>query len=736
MSKFWVIMKLLMNRLLNRIKSLSSCEILVCAVITLVLIIASFVGMNAYRGAYTHNLNLEAVLETPNEDGSTLYSIGGISLPKGIYNTTISYNSDGDVSFATIIKEDGSNIETVLPYTGDAVGTCSFGFELTFPKDSGRFAFVVPKGVNFNIANINILSNKRIYSDGLIWGMLALLLIPIVWITAFYYSRSDRKLIYWLVIASILLTVVPATLPGKLPIGGDIRAHFMRIDGLYFGTLDHQFPVVICPQWNNTYGQLGVLYPSLFLYIAAIFRLLGMSLLGVARLSKIIINTVSCLVFIRCASIIFEKKWMQTVAFLLMTFEYCRMFAMYDGGQMGGALIAKIFIPMIIVGLIDIIYREGKYWYYLSIGMAGVFCSHIVFCVIVCITVVIICLLNISTIIKREYLIRIGKAITLFIPLVLGTYVAFLRYYFTDWSSANLAWSDFVDSLWNVDKAFQDPRWVYLIAVYLIVFICLVIIKVSHRSLGKSYARDMLWTSVIVYWMASSYFPWTMLRKLSFIEYLTDMLQSADRFISINGVLLAFSLPVLLEIVGNTIKNDNKSRLYISASVITMSIISLISDYDGIRLFWNCGIFIYDEVLAEVEYTYEDYLPNGTLREYYSSDSGYISDDSIINTYEYSKAGTHVLYKYTAKADGEYVEFPKFYYVGYRVVDENGVLCDFIKGDKNRIRVNLPQTDTIKEVHIKYQVPIILSIAYLFSIIVWLLLYPIIRYRLRNTNNK
>lgn len=729
-------MKLLTNRLQNIIKSLRFGEILLCAVITFVLIIASFVGINAYKGAYTHNLNLEAVLETPNEDGSTLYSIGGISLPKGTYNATISYNSDGDVAFTAIIKEDGSNIEAVLPYTGDAVGTCSFVFELTFPKDSGRFAFVVPKDVNFNITNINILSNKRIYSDGLIWGILALLLIPVVWVVAYYYSKSDRKSIYWLVIASILLTVIPATLPGKLPIGGDIRAHFMRIDGLYYGTLDHQFPVIICPQWNNTYGQLGILYPSLFLYIAAAFRLLGMSLLGVAKLSKIIINTVSCLVFIRCASIIFEKKWMQAIAFLLMTFEYCRMFAMYDGGQMGGALIAKIFIPMIIVGLIDIIYKEGKYWYYLSIGMAGVFCSHIVFCVIVCITVAIICLLNISKIIKREYLIRIGKAIVLFIPLVLGTYVAFFSYYFTDWSSANLAWSDYIASLWRINGAFSDPRWVYLIAIYLIVVICLVIVKVSHRSLGKSYARDMLIASVIIYWMGSRYFPWVLLRKISFIEYLTDMLQSADRFISINGVLLAFSVPVLIGIVRDIIKDDrNKTRLC-AISIAIIGIVSLVSNIDGVRLFYNCSIFIYDEVLAEVEYTYEDYLPNGTLREYYSSDSGYISDDSIINTYEYSKAGTHVLYKYTAETDGEYVEFPKFYYVGYQVVDENGVPYDFVKGDKNRIRVKLPQTDTIKEVHIKYQVPIILTIAYLFSIIMWLLLYPLIRYRLNRESNE
>lgn len=729
-------MKLSINGVLNKLKSLRACEIIMCTVISLVLFTICIANIKEYRSAYSHNLNLEAILETLNDDGSTLYSIGGVSLPKGEYIVTINYSSDGEVKSTVIINEDGNNIDEVLSPTEGGVGTYSFGFILTFPKDSGRFSFEAPAGVSFVINNINVLSNKRIYSDGLIWGILALLLIPVVWITAFNYTKSDRKSIYWLVIASILLTVIPATLSGKLPIGGDIRAHFMRIDGLYFGTLDHQFPVVICPQWNNTYGQLGILYPSLFLYIAAIFRLLGMSLLGVAKLSKIVINTVSCLVFIRCASIIFEKKWMQAIAFLLMTFEYCRMFAMYDGGQMGGALLAKIFIPMIIVGLIDIIYREGRYWYYLSIGMAGVFCSHIVFCVIVCITVAIICLLNISKIIKREYLIRIGKAIMLFIPLVLGTYVAFFSYYFTDWSSANLAWSDYVASLWRVNGAFKDPRWVYLIVIYLVVVICLVIIKGSHRSIGKSYTRDMLITSVIIYWMGSGYFPWVLFRKISFIEYLTDMLQSADRFISINGVLLSFAVPVLLDIVRDIVKDDTNKNRFCVISFIIIGIISLASDVDGIRLFWDCDLFIYDEVLAEVEYTYEDYLPEGTLREYYSSDSGYISDDSIINTYEYSKAGTHVLYKYTATDDGEYVEFPKFYYVGYQVVDENGSPCDFIKGDRNRIRVNIPRTDMIKEVHIKYQVPIILSIAYLFSIIMWLLLYPIIRYRLNRESNE
>lgn len=710
-----------MRIIVSRFKGLKRYQIVVGCILTIILIISAALCFVAYTRTYTHSISMEAVLETDNEGGSRLYSVGGISLPKGHYTLNIGYISDGESLLCGYLGNDGEVINRTLVATSENGNIISIEYDLTFPKDSGRISIEVPKDTNFRLVFVQYVSDKHIYKDALIWGIILILGIIGTWLIIFRISNRYNKVTYLVGIVAILITTIPTLLPGSSPIGGDLRAHLFRIEGVYFGLMDHQFPVVIYPEWNNNYGQLGILYPNIFLYIPAVLRLMGMSLYGMLKLSKLMINIVSAIVFFKSVEAVFDKQWMRIMGFLLLTFEYTRMYGIYNGGKLGGALLAEIFIPLIIAGIINLFYKDGKKWYYIGIGLAGVFCCHIISAVVSCLMVLIITLFNISKLRNKSIWIKIGKALGIFGLLILGSYVAFFKYYFVDWSSANLAWSVFTDTLWRITKPFFDPRWNSVMALLVFGIALLLMIRVTGNQLTERYSIAIFVTAVILFYLSTAYFPWMQLRNIPIIASLTDMLQSGNRFVGMVGELCAFSIPVFVDSVSycNEPSTGLRTKLLITAygGVIMLC---MINNFHACKLYLDSSISIYDEVAAEIEYEAEDYLPAGTLTEYYSSDAGYISDENIVSTYEYSRAGSHILYTYTAIDDGEYVEFPKFYYPGYKVLDENGNPYRYEKGSRNRIRVNLPKADSIKEVHIEYNVPVYLGILYLVSAVSWI----------------
>ena len=136
-----------------------------------------------------------------------------------------------------------------------------YTFEIKDGTDRGRIDFSYPESSQLQLAYITISSERPIYWDGLIIGAVMLLLIPCVWIFIYLYRISTRKVSLALMVILIALQMLPFLLQSGLCLGIDTRAHMMRVEGVFYGLCDGQFPVVIYPEWNNSYGQIGVLYP-------------------------------------------------------------------------------------------------------------------------------------------------------------------------------------------------------------------------------------------------------------------------------------------------------------------------------------------------------------------------------------------------------------------------------------------------------------------------------------------
>lgn len=711
--------------LINFIKSMQIYQWVIGAVATLALLIFSVFYLSTYKTSNVYNVDFSTL--KINREAGTPYTVtlSGISLPKGNYSLAFGYVASQTGYFDANIVNDVS-IHEELPSTKGEISTRVYEFELKEGTDRARLVFSSDNEEALNLAFITFASDKHIYTDGLIWGILALVLIPVVWLCLSMFGKSKHKVSIAIVAVFIIAQILPFVMQQGLIQGIDTRAHMMRIEGVYYGLQDGQYPVVVNPEWNNSYGQIGVLYPDIFLYVPAVFRLLRMSQLGVAKLFMMIVITASGIIAYGSARTIFKRNWQIIVMCIGILFGNMRMHDMLIGGKFGGSLLAEMFYPLVVAGMIELFFRNRKKWYLLAYGLAGVFCCHVTSATVACIMVVIMSLVSISALKDKSVTAGIGKAVLLFLGLIFGTVACFLKFFFSDWGQDQLQWRDFLSTLWSVKNPFADNRWTSVLVVFIL---CLGLIIYIWKCNGKeffqnSFVFQLFITATILLWMSTVYFPWNVLCKLSVFRYYTNMLQSGNRFLSLAGCMFCVCIPELLEPCIHHKEGrrsfESKSTMAVSIAVLILCSFNTISECYRYFNDEQAVPLYYDEVVGEVEYTIEDYLPEGTKTEWYQSDSGFVSDETAVESLAYEREGTYVYYAYTNKVKGSYVEFPKFYYAGYIAEDEMAEDIPVYKGEHNRVRVYLKKTDTPAVIRLWYFVPGYLTFAVAFSMGIWI----------------
>lgn len=701
---------------------------IISIIITLFLCIISVYYFNSYRTSKVYDVDFADVTIT-HEDGVNAIELMGISLPKGNYVLGYGYVANTPGEFYALIDNENSISELMDSTYGGIVGRTK-AFELKAGTDRGMIRVTSDDNDPVALAYITITSDRHIYTDGLIWGILALLLIPCMWIAVYFYGNSTHKVSLLVVIGLVIIQTLPFILTKGLLQGIDTRAHMMRIEGIYYGIMDGQYTVIVQPEWNNSYGQIGVLYPNVFLYIPALFRCMRMSQLGVCKLFLFLIVGSGGIIAYAASRTIFKRDWQVALCSFAIMIDNMRIHDLMNGGRIGGSLLAEMFWPLLVAGLIELFYRNRNKWYLLAFGIAGTFCCHVTSASVACIFILIMTAFSIKKIKEVPVQKGIGRAILLFMGLTLGTLCCFIQFYFGDWGQETLQWTDFRESLWSIRAPFIDGRFTSVIAVMLVCLGIIIVIRIKdgkdiiRKLLQESYVFQIFASATILLWMATSYFPWDVLMNIPGVEYYTNMLQSGYRFLSLSACAYAFCLPELLELCVHHVegRRSYESRTVIVTSILIVALagINFITENQRYMLNDELVMLYKDEVVGSVEYNFEDYLPAGTKTEWYESDTGFISDETAVQSLAYEREGTYVYYSYSSATEGNYVEFPKFYYNGYVAKDEMGDDIDVYKGDKNRVRIYLAKSDTPKIVRLWYHVPWYLTFTCAISMGLWL----------------
>lgn len=626
-------------------------------------------------------------------------------LPSDAYKIEITYTSDA----AGYVMVQGNNdcvFDVQLPATYGSVQTI-VDEHLILPHgtDRGKLKFYQTEEGQLSVSDISIKSDKQIYSDYKAFTFMAAMLAAVLIFIILVFNRLKLTRTRMSYVGLFILTLIVVNIP--FCVRGtyyeiDTQAHLKRIEAIVQGLHDRQFPVIIGPNYANQYGELIALQPGLFLYFPAFLRLLKVSVPTAYNIYMIAVNFATAAVALVCAERMFGTIRWGIIASVFYLVEPFRLFVMYKLGAGAGMGTALVFLPLLVVGMHETMNKEGFRWKYIAVGLWGMACSHVMGFALSVIGMFVYILFHLRKIKEKGVFLALLKAALMFIVLSVGVLVPFIDFYFTKWNSKALAWMDFYTS-----KAGWDSRLTNIIALVVLIVSYLGVRHIGHLT---RFGRGIFIVGIIFTIISFDFFPWFIFKNIRPIDQFLSMMQYPLRF-------HFFAVPYVSYAAAEAVCSNMDSRtlvrrriLYIITGMFSIGVVL------GFVQYFNVDKLFYDTLAGEINTAMEDYLPEGTLSEWYGNDTGEFSDYDDVKAYSYSKVNTHIDCTYTSASEGQYMEFPLFYYKGYTAYDQNGKSLKVEQGEHNRVRVYLTKSDDIQELHIMYKVKKLYTVMFVFSL--------------------
>ena len=328
-----------------------------------------------------------------------------------------------------------SRSAVVLP-AGEGEGD----IELTLPEscENVQFKFEFAAGESLSIEDIRIYLPA--YADDEFTLVFFALALSVLW--ALYATgrmKPDDACILLAIGIAVLIASGPA-LKETLNIGHDTEWHLARIENLVSGLREGQFPVRLGGDSYNGYGALtSIFYPDFFLYLFALMRLCGASLIYVGNVIIVALNLAAAASMYAAAKRLFHHRGAAACASIGYTLAMYRLSDVVTRYAVGEA-IAMAILPMFIWALWEVVCGDQRRWAALSLTAAGIALCHVISTMLCALLAVLFGLIHIRGVVKEKRILPILKAAGLCALLVAFQYVPFLTYAAEGIGAADLAW--------------------------------------------------------------------------------------------------------------------------------------------------------------------------------------------------------------------------------------------------------------------------------------------------------
>jgi len=639
-------------------------------------------------------------------------------LSKGSYTIIVDYDCDID-SEINLVPDNDQFIDIMLPSNSHTVN-CTF--TMNHPSSKAiMYVNSLGKG-SLLIKNISLKADHKIYNDAIYHSFLCIFLFAciILFVKQWdHISVNKRKEV--LILTGIITAVnLPLFFTSYSPFTVDVRNHMMRIDGVMYGLLDGQLPVIIAPNFFNEFGELSFMYPDITLYPAGILRLLNISMLSVYRSHMVVINIFSVLIMYYSLKSIDVSQKNALLLTGIYTFQPNRLYLMYRLGAGAASGTASMFMPLCIVGIYLLLNKKKKGIYMLSIGLSGMMQSHILTFLLACIFITIVCI-SFAGSLFREKAIRMRmllKSAMFTILFNFGFLIIFIVYYRSDWDKhGHLNWAVFTEWLISGNNFFLESKNLYYFIVTVLMII-LTIFSSKENNIKCRFAILLTFLVTFLYLMTTKIFPWDFILSNSpRINSIVNYFQQPRRFYSLSEPLLVM-IPAFLPV--SNIKKIN-SKLKFSLIVIFYAI-SVYAAGCEFYSYLMSGPLIYDEISGDLySEVLFDYAPYGLTEESIRSDAGYLSDEESVESTYYKKLGTHIDYEYSAYKDDIYAVLPLSYYEGYKAYNEKGLPLKVEKTENGLIRVWIEEGK--HSMHISFHVKRIFTMVFIISVVLDIVIF-------------
>ena len=356
------------------------------------------------------------------------------SLKKGSYTAKIEYSAEHDQT--CLVTSPNSEKRFIRSGTGllsRYLHTISYDFEVSEDIDNFELLVFYNGEGDFSIRSISVNTNNN---RGQRIAVEIIAVIMLITGGFFFKDLPDNKKRIILALAGItILSSLPAAIRG-LPSGHDLEVHLLRTEAIVQALRSRQFPARISSM--VLYGQgypFSIFYNDLFLYIPAIMRLLGFSVLSAYKIYLYFINLLTVVLSYYSFTKIFKNTKTGLILTLLYTSASYRLANIYVR-QAAGEFSAQSFLPLLGLAVYYIFQEKNGHGrkifrnsVLLALAMSGIIGSHIPSTVMTGLLLSLVCIYYWKKTFTKQVLITLITSVLLSIILNLYFIVPFADFY-------------------------------------------------------------------------------------------------------------------------------------------------------------------------------------------------------------------------------------------------------------------------------------------------------------------
>lgn len=511
----------------------------------------------------------------------------------------------------------------------------------------------------------------------------------------------------------------------------DGYVHILRLIGTHVALANTEFPHLVIPYFCNDFGySMNLFYGVLVTYLPLLLKVLPMSYVGTLKLFAIGTIFFSGMAMYRCMLQMTKKKGMALVSALLYMTAIYRFENIYTRFAMG-EFTAFVFLPIVLQGLHSILYEDGKKSWLLGIGITALVLTHTITTMYFAFICFLYVLLQGKRLWRQEvwkhFILQIGIALLLTafytVPMLehkMATdYTIFdaqLMRTYGEWASDHTAdVGKFIDD----SKAPHNVKMEIGIPIGVTLLMGLFVIKKIPKEIRDIWIASLI-VSIVSIFMCTDLFPW---------RYLPDFLCTIQYPWRMNGYFILFAA-----IAGSihfyyfaTMWKKEWVKIGVSAIVI----VGILANTVYYTSFYHWADTSLDEkyerkTLNNLTFSHmainRDYLPVRAivLQSTYLKEREnrvYVLQGTSKITQE-EKEGLHLQFTLTKGSEGDILELPYFYYLGYEAVIQTGeetYKLPILESPYGFLAIVLPEDIQQATITIEYTGTILEKAAYLIS---------------------
>ena len=538
-------------------------------------------------------------------------------------------------------------------------------------------------------------------------------------------AARRRALRLPLALAGITLLACLPLFSNYLYFGHDLEFHMQRIAAMAAELSYGQFPVRLTTTTLNGYGYASPLcYCELFLLLPALLYNLWLPLRTCYQIYLFAVTLATCAIAYYSFGKIAASRRLGLLGALLYTLSCYRLVCVYTRAA-AGEFTAMAFFPLVLAGLYGIYTRDKPRfadWLPMSLGMAAMVQSHLLFCELTALLVILFCRLRLrETLLPARLLAWVKAAL-----LAVGLSAWYLGPFFLSTSSIPFMvngpligkiqfqglyliqlFNPFCNGFAGADAG-TNPDMMLSLGLPLILGLGLVVFCLLRRRDAQGQAASILTTAAgffaLTVFLALHIFPWdyvqTTLGRTA--GKLAGLFQYPWRFLSLAPVLLCLAVVMAVKLL-----TARDRRLGLTATVVLAAAALFMTGAMQAQMLngqreVSYNVFSYESPTSCIGVG--EYLIDGTSAyETIWAQPKPGSDDLHLLSYE--KQGGKAYLEVENDGEAADISVPIFNYGHYHAVDEaTGEEYPLGTGENARITLNIPAgyTGTIM---IAYQAP-------------------------------